>query len=285
MGWWNVGAAAITIVGSVISANSAANTAGVAQQAADLQWDIANRIQQRDEELQAIWRAEYRDGELSLRSRVSQLRPTDIPYDRMGSSVRSEMRRQFSNARATTLTTIASTCTLPPAGLINDISIMQAGAESWAGTGMIRAEEGLRRALDAQHRAERMQMAQVGRGAYFKPGGGEMAAQIARQLQAQASAAASQQAGAAGRLATMGFQYAQKAAENWNSTPEITTNPSAWEYDSAMPSSASTQQATTTQNSTAATTQIQVPAETQQSEGGGGGSSGGGGILDIFDIF
>ena len=283
MTWWNVGAAAISVVGAVISSNSAANTAGVARQAADLQWDIANRIQMRDEEMHAIWRSDFRDGELALRSRVSQLRTDPINYSRAGGRPIPELRRQFSEARASTLRTVAKYCTLPPAGLANDIAVMQAGAEVWAANAIIRAEEGLKRTLDVQYRAERLQMAQMGRGAYFKPGGGEMAAQIARQLQLQASAAASQQSGAAARLATMGFQFAQQAYQNYEKSNEITANPQNWEYDSAMPSS---QPASTTQSNPDPTTRTGITvSDTPAQSDSGDGDSGGGGLLDVFDIF
>ena len=282
MSWWNVGAAAISVVGAVVSANSASNTAGVARQAADLQWDIANRIQMRDEEQHNIWRSYFRDGELSLHSRISQLRPVPIDYDRVAGRPEAEMRRQFSEARAQTLRTVVKYCSLPPSGMSNDMAIMQAGAEVWASAAMIRADEGLKRTLDAQHREERLQMAQMARQAYFKPGAGEMAANIARQLQTQASAAASQQAGAAAQLATAGFKFAEKAYDSYTKSSDITQRPQDWEYDSAMSSSQPAQ--TTQQVSPDPVTQSGITVTESNSGGDGGGDSGGGGG-GIFDIF
>lgn len=291
MSWWNVGAAAITVVGAVISSNAASNTAGVARQAADLQWDIADRVQRQHEEMFEIWRTEYRPGELALRSQIDALRPYQVNRNRTSSRTSTNMRRQYSEARRATLSAIGRLCSLPPAGLINEMTTSQVGAEVWASNAMIRAEDILKRNRDVANREERRQFAQFARRAYFKTGSSEMAAQIARNLQVQASAAASQQSGAAAQLATTGFNYAMAAFKQYQANqPDITQQPERWENDSAM-ANAQRSSSPYDPNNTGVAVVPEQPE--QESDGGGGGGGGlfggllggGGGGFDLGDIF
>ena len=239
MSWWNVGALAVSVVGSVISYNSASSTASAAQQAADLQWDIANRIQRRRDELFDMWRTVFRPGELALKAQVAALRPYEVDYNRTTSRGRSQIRRQYGEARRTTSQVLARNCLLSPPCLLNDLLTRQGGAEAWASNGLIRAEDNLKRVLDVQNRQERLQFMQMGRQAYFKTGGGEMAAKIAANLQNIAQTASASNSAATGSFITSAFNYAGKAWESYNApqrereaaseTPALVDN---WQTDS-----------------------------------------------------
>lgn len=220
MSWWNVGSLAVSVIGAVISSNAASSTASAAQQAADLQWNIANRIQQRREELFDLWRSVIRPGELMLRSQVAALRPYEVNYDRTASRGRVQVRRQYSEARRVTALALARQCLLPPSGLLNDLITRQSASESWNINALHRAEDQLKRVLDVQNRQERLQFMQMSRRAYFKTGGAEMAAKIAANLQSVAQAASASNSAAAGNFIASAFNSAGKAWESYQSSQQ-----------------------------------------------------------------
>lgn len=205
MGWGSIIGAAGGLIGGLLASESSRESASAAQYAAQLQWDIANRIQARRDELFALWRQEYKPLELNLQAELAAL-PGYVPqYATAVARGVSEVRKQFSIARRKALECMPVRCVGAQFAAVRDLALNEALAAGWAGGLMSRAEDTMKRSLDHQQRQERLTLAQFAHQAYFSTDGTQLAVQIADRQQRTAAQAASNNAEAAGRMITWGL--------------------------------------------------------------------------------
>lgn len=194
------------LLGGLASSESSRGNARAAMYAANLQWQIANRIQAIEEELFALWRQEVRPMELTLNNEIQGLQPYRLQYATATARAITEVRRQFSVARRKQQECFDVHCVGAIVGSARDMSMGEAMAAGWASTLMMRAEDAMRRSIDHQQRQEKLGMIQYGHEAYFSTDQTAVAAGIADRLMRSASASASNQANAAGYMVTTGLQ-------------------------------------------------------------------------------
>ena len=205
MGWGSIIGAAGGLIGGLLASESSRDTAQSAQYAAQLQWDIANRVQAISDELFTLWRQEFLTDERALNREVQGLTPYRVQYATAANRAIIEVRRQFGLARRRALECLDPHCVGAAVATARDLSTNEAMAAAWAASLMERGEDALKRSIDHQQRQEQLQLVQFAHKAYFSTDQTALAARIAGNLQASASASASNQAAAAGYLVTQGL--------------------------------------------------------------------------------
>lgn len=234
MGWGAVIGAAGGLIGGLIASESSRDTARSAQYAAQLQWDIANRVQARSDETFALWRQEYRPLEQALNNEVTTLDSYRAQHATAAQRAIVEVRKQFGLARRKALECMDVHCVGPAVAMVRDMSLNEALAAGWAANLMERSEDALKYTIDHQQRQEKLANAQFGHEAYFSTDQTRLAAQIAGNLQRSAASSASDQAAAAGYLVTRGLQTifgegglfsSNKANPNVSQAPRATSSP------------------------------------------------------------
>lgn len=206
MGWGTVIGAAGGLIGGLLASESSRDTAQSAQYAAQLQWDIANRVQAIADEMQGIWRQYYMRMEVDLNDEIQALPPYQVQYATAANRAIVEVRKQFGLARRKTLECMDIHCVGAAISTVRDMATGEALAAGWAATLMIRGEDAMKRSVDHQQRQEQLAIAQFAHKAYFSTDGTMLAAKIAQGLQTSAAQSASNQAGAAGYMITSGLR-------------------------------------------------------------------------------
>ena len=194
------------LLGGLASSESSRGNARAAMYAANLQWQIANRIQAIEEELFALWRQEIRPMELVLNDELQTLPPYRVQYATAAARAITEVRRQFSVARRKQLECMDVHCVGAAVGSARDMSLGEAMTSGWAATLMTRAEDALQRSIAHQQRQEKLGLVQYAHEAYFSTDQTAVAAGIADRLMRSAASSASSQAQAAGYMVTTGLQ-------------------------------------------------------------------------------
>lgn len=194
------------LLGGLFSSSSARSNAAAAEQAARLQWDIADRIQKREQELFDIWKQDYLPCEQALRAEVCSMPVYEVQYDTAAQRAITQVRRQFSRARRDALACLDTHCAGAYCGLTKDLAIAEANAAAWAATTAMRTEEALKFQRDQQRREEQHRITNTGRQAYQQSRGAEIAANIAGTQAGAARQAASNQSAAAGYFLQQAFR-------------------------------------------------------------------------------
>lgn len=202
-----IGAVAVvgaSIIGGLMSRDSANESTAAATAAAKMQYMIADRIQKREEELRNLWRSEYKPLELNFLSEVSVLPKYQINYNTPARRAVVQVRRQFARGKRQALFGLNRFCVGAATGVIRDMAIAEAGAGVWAANTATNAEEEKKWMRDQARRDEIYRVVTLGHGQYTNSSGLAAAATIYGQISDGANRAA------AGASQAVGY-FAQKA--------------------------------------------------------------------------
>ena len=194
------------LLGGLVGSSNSRDNAEAALAAAQMNWEIANRVQVLEEELFALWRGEYLPMELALNDEIQALPGYQVQYQTAASRAVVEVRRQFSKVRRKTLECMDVHCVGAAVAQIRDLSLHEAMAAGWAASLMHRAEDALKRSLDHQQRQERLGLVQFAHQAYHSTDQTTVAANIADRLMKSSAKSASDQAFGAGYMVAQGIQ-------------------------------------------------------------------------------
>ena len=233
------------LLGGLTASESSRGNARAAMYAANLQWQIANRIQAIEEELFALWRQEIRPMELVLNDELQALQPYRTQHATAAARAITEVRRQFSVARRKQLECMDVHCVGASVAAARDMSLGEAMTSGWAATIMQRAEDAMQRAVAHQQRQEKLGLIQYAHEAYFSTDQTAVAAGIADRLMRSAASSASSQAQAAGYMVTTGLQGLFKEGGLFSDKRNPAPTPAA---RTAEPAPQAPQQLTTDQN-------------------------------------
>lgn len=222
MGWIaGIGA----IVGGLLSADAAGDSAQAAAQAAELQYKIATRIQDREDELFELWRTEYKGCELALKNAVCNLTSYEPQYETAARRSITQVRRQFARARRDALACLDAHCVGAACGITRDIALAEASAASWAANVAIKVEDEKKLVRDQQVLENKFRVAALGHQSYFSTAGSQLAATIYGRVGDAAARMAASNSGAAGYyLQRAVSNFGRAFGENFGQAPTFNVN-------------------------------------------------------------
>lgn len=194
-----------SVIGGLFASSNASDQAQAANNAAQLQWEIANRVQVREDYLFDTYKTEYRECELAYKDEICNMKPYEAKTKLAARRALTEVRREMSKAESDILDCLSEYCVGAHCGLIRDARYQEASVAVSAMNAAIYAEENLKLMRDQQRHEELARMVGFGHGVYFQTSGSALASQIYGETARAAREAASRSASATGRFIAEAF--------------------------------------------------------------------------------
>lgn len=157
-------------------------SAQAASYAAEKQYEIARRVEAREDELFRLWRTVYKPIELELADEYDALEPYTPQTTTAQVRVLTDVRKTFAKARLDARACMDVHCVGAHLALVREMGMTEARSAAWAMSLAGRAEEQKARDLDLQYRKEKQNLAQLGHGAYFSDDAARLGVQISDHL-------------------------------------------------------------------------------------------------------
>lgn len=153
---------------------------------ADRQYEIADRVQRREDRLFNIWREHYRACELKLKDEICSLPVFTLFPRENGQIAQFDVQTAFWRTATDIEDRVQQTCGKLTCSNDTYIAVARAGIMAWASNAVIRADEVLL-PVRRQHRYEELsRLAAFGHKVYFNTRGAEMAIGVYGQASAMA---------------------------------------------------------------------------------------------------
>jgi len=191
--------AVIAGVGLISSISSARQQQKAANAAYQQQYEIADRIQDFEEELQQLWRDEYKACEIAFKDEVCNMQVYEANTKLAARKAQTAVRREFMGAACKIQQCLDKECIGASCAIERDLAFAEANAAVSAMNAAVVGEEARKLARDQLRREEQYRVVGLGHQAYASTNGSALAAQIYGNYAQTASAAASRSGQAAGQ--------------------------------------------------------------------------------------
>ena len=200
-------------IGDIFGGLTGSKNADAAKYAADRQWEIANKIQTREEFRHQIWRDHYKQAELRLKNEVCQ-RPIAIAdYGLAEMQLSRAVTSAYQRVSSKIERGIDLQCTRFSCGNDTMVELSRAGVAVWAASMTFRADEDRAWARNQQRYEDKARVAAFGSRAYFATRGAQLAMGVYAQSAEMALRQQSNMSSALGYFLQRGLSYA--ASEGW----------------------------------------------------------------------
>lgn len=188
------------VAGALLSYSSARQNQAAAQAAAADQYEIADRIQQREEFLFDTYKDEYRRCELDLKDEVCNMEIYVAKPELAARKAQVAVRREFLGAACKIKDCLQMECVGASCATERDLAFAEANAAVSAMNAAVATEEQQKIVRDQMRRDEQYRMVSLAHGAYFSTSGSVLASQIYGQYAQAARSAASRSGAAVGQF-------------------------------------------------------------------------------------
>lgn len=170
---------------------------------ADKQWEVANKIQLREELLFGMWYYDYRPYEIAIKDRIFAMPRYEPQYERMHNEGATHAQGAFFRADDELFEFISRREGRVSPGMTQSIQMAEAGIGAWIGNSLMRMEESRKITRNQRRREEQYRIIALYHKNYFSTHGAEIAIQAYGQA---ASMAMKQQSD---RSSAMGYYLQQ----------------------------------------------------------------------------